>query len=354
MPAYKDDKGKWFVKFYYTTWDGNRKETTKRGFNTKREALAYENEVKAKASANMEVTLSTFVDMYFEDKKLILKERSIKNKRYMIERHIIPILGNLKMGDIRPSDIIAWQNTMLEKNYTQTYLRMVQNQVSALFNHASMIYGLNPNPCKTIKKIGKSDADELNFWTEEEYEKFISTIDMNTDNMYYVLFEILFWCGLRIGEALALTFNDVYDGKINVTKTYYRTDRRDVITEPKTKNSIRTVEIPEFLEREINTYRNRLYKYPDDQRMFPIVAEAVQHKMKRQIEKAGVKKIRVHDLRHSHVAYLIHQGIEPLLIKERLGHKDIKITLNTYGHLYPNEGRRLADKLNQLKMNKVT
>ena len=88
---------------------------------------------------------------------------------------------------------------------------------------------------------------------------------------------------------------------------------------------------------------------PEDERLFPIVQEAVQHKMKRHIEKAGVKKIRVHDLRHSHVAYLIHEGFEPLLIKQRLGHKDIKITLNTYGHLYPNEGRKLAKALNRLK-----
>ena len=89
--------------------------------------------------------------------------------------------------------------------------------------------------------------------------------------------------------------------------------------------------------------------YPSDERIFPVVAEAVQHKMRRHIEKAGVKKIRVHDLRHSHVAYLIHQGVEPLMIKQRLGHKDIKITLNTYGHLYPNEQKKLAEMLNTKK-----
>lgn len=94
---------------------------------------------------------------------------------------------------------------------------------------------------------------------------------------------------------------------------------------------------------------NRLYKYPDDERIFPVVQEAVQHKMKRNIEKAGVKKIRVHDLRHCHVAYLIHEGVAPLVIKDRLGHKDIQITLNTYGHLYPNEQKNLASMLNGKK-----
>ena len=101
----------------------------------------------------------------------------------------------------------------------------------------------------------------------------------------------------------------------------------------------------EFLKEEIKEFVDGHYGMPDTERLFPVVQEAVQHKMKHNMEKAGVKKIRVHDLRHSHVAYLINKGIEPILIKERLGHKDIRITLNTYGHLYPNQQRRIADLL---------
>ncbi len=103
------------------------------------------------------------------------------------------------------------------------------------------------------------------------------------------------------------------------------------------------------MKKEIKDFVDGHYDMPDDERLFPIVQEAVQHKMKRQIAKAGVKNIRVHDLRHSHVAYLINKGIEPLLIKERVGHKDIRITLNTYGHLYPNQQRRVADLLDNEK-----
>ena len=120
---------------------------------------------------------------------------------------------------------------------------------------------------------------------------------------------------------------------------------QDVITEPKTKQSVRLIEIPEFLKQEIKDFIDGHYGMPENERLFPIVQEAVQHKMKHQMEKAGVKKIRVHDLRHSHVAYLINKGIEPILIKERVGHKDIRITLNTYGHLYPNQQRKVADML---------
>ena len=163
--------------------------------------------------------------------------------------------------------------------------------------------------------------------------------------------DIFFRFYLTKAELLALTKGDISfeNNQISITKTYYRTGRQDVITEPKTKQSVRTVEIPEFLKKEIKDFVDGHYGMPNDERLFPIVQEAVQHKMKRQITKAGVKNIRVHDIRHSYVAYLINKGIEPLLIKERVGHKDIRITLNTYGHLYPNQQQRVADLLENEK-----
>ena len=164
--------------------------------------------------------------------------------------------------------------------------------------------------------------------------------------------DIFFRFYLTKAELLALTRSDVdfQNNRMSITKTYYRTERRDVITVPKTEQSVRVIELPEFLTQEIKEYVDKLYKLPDDERIFPIVAEALQHKLKRQAEKAGVKRIQVHDIRHSNVAYLINQGVQPLIIKERLGHKDIKITLNTYGHLYPNQQRQVADMLNQQKI----
>lgn len=150
-------------------------------------------------------------------------------------------------------------------------------------------------------------------------------------------------------ELLAITKADINFEKnqLNIDKTYYRTGKKDVITEPKTKQSVRIIEIPGFLKKEIQEFVDRNYGMADTQRLFPVVQEAVQHKMKRQIKVAGVKKIRVHDLRHSHVAYLIEKGVEPLLIRDRLGHKDIRITLNTYGHLYPNQQRKVANLLDE-------
>ena len=296
MSASRDEKtGKWTAQCYYENWKGEKKHKKKRGFATKKEALEWEREFLKSTSANMDMMLGAFVDVYFRDKAGELKERTIKNKRYMIEAHVLPYFENKQMNEISPSDIIQWQNAIRAKGYSQTYLRMVQNQITALFTHASNIYNLNNNPCKKVKKMGKSDADKLNFWTKDEYDCFINGIDR--ESKYYVIFEILFWTGCREGELLALTKGDISfeNNQISITKTYYRTGRQDVITEPKTKQSVRTVEIPEFLKKEIKDFVDGHYGMPDDKRLFPIVQEAVQHKMKRQIAKAGVKNIRVHD-----------------------------------------------------------
>ena len=132
---------------------------------------------------------------------------------------------------------------------------------------------------------------------------------------------------------LALTKEDVdfQNNQISITKTYYRTERRDIITTPKTEQSVRVIDIPQFLTKEIETYVNRCYGLPDNERLFPIVAEAVQHKLKRACVKSGVKPIRVHDLRHSHVAYLINQGVQPLIINLKI----VKYILKTSTDSHP-------------------
>lgn len=345
MSAYRDKErdGRGSL-LYFEDWDAARKKRERYGITNRRE-----NHFTSSIDADRNMTLASFVELYFRDKEGELKERSIKNKRYLIKTHILPYFGNRNMNEITPAHIIQWQHVMREKGYAQTYLRMMQNQMTALFTHASNIYDLSENPCKKVKKMGKSVADKLDFWTKEEYDRFISTIE--TGSRYYIMFEILFWTGCREGELLALTKSDIdfQNNRMSITKTYYRSERRDVITAPKTEQSVRVIELPEFLTREIKEYVDRLPDLTEQTRIFPVVAEAVQHKLKRQAEQAGVKKIRVHDIRHSSVAYLINQGVQPLIIKERLGHKDIRITLNTYGHLYPNQQRQVADMLNQQK-----
>lgn len=215
MPAYKDEKkNTWYVMFYYKDWQGKSIKKKKCGFKTKKEALAYENQYKDSAEVKMNITLEAFVKIYFEDKKNELKERTIKNKKYMMEQYIIPYFGNQMMNEITASQIIQWQNEMQTKGFSEAYLRMIQNQLTSLFTHASRIYDLQNNPCKKVKRMGNFDNRSLNFWTLEEYQKFIQTIEVGTK--YYVIFEILFWTGCRVGELLALTKQDINFEKIKL------------------------------------------------------------------------------------------------------------------------------------------
>ena len=265
----------------------------------------------------------------------------------MINKHIIPYFGNKKLNEITPADIIQWQKIIQENKFSKTYERMIQNQINALFNHAQRIYNLKENPCKKVKRMGKSDADKLDFWIKEEYDRFISGVDRKSED--YLMFEILFWTGIREGELLSLTIADfdMTNNLLHINKTYHRIDGKDVISTPKTDNSVRTIIIPNFLKEEVQEYISYHYGFPENERLFPIVARTLQKRMKRYEKKTGVKPIRVHDLRHSHVAYLINQGVEPLIIKERLGHKNIQITLNTYGHLYPSRQKEVAALLDE-------
>ena len=159
------------------------------------------------------------------------------------------------------------------------------------------------------------------------------TIEANLTVSFSVIMKIFFSFYLTKAEMLALTKEDVdfQNNQISITKTYYRTERRDIITTPKTEQSVRVIDIPQFLTKEIEMYVNRCYGLPDNERLFPIVAEAVQHKLKRACAKSGVKPIRVHDLRHSHVAYLINQGVQPLIINLKI----VKYILKTSTDSHP-------------------
>ena len=348
MPVYKDEKrNTWYCKCNYRDWLGESKSKMKRGFVNKKEALEWEREFLQRQSASMDMKLSSFVDVYFDDKVPRLKERSIMTKRTLIETKILPYFGDKQMNDITAVDIIKWQNALLNQEYKPTYLRMIQNQLTALFNHAERFYDLKDNPCKKVDKMGRANAKELNFWTKDEFEVFIQCFT-EEEEMYRIIFLMLFWLGCRVGELLALTESDIdlEGGTVSISKTYFRRNKTDYITAPKTESSNRKITIPQFLQDEIKQFLDRQYELMPEERIFPITDRAIQKKMKQKTEQAKLKPIRVHDLRHSHIALLIEKGMQPLVIAQRVGHDSVNTTMNIYGHLYPNKQKQVADLLN--------
>ena len=341
MAVYKDEKtNTWMVYYRVTDWKGDRKQSTKRGFQTKRDALAWEREFLNKTQADLSMTFASFVDTYTVDMKNRIKENTWHTKEHIIRTKILPYFGKRKISDIQPRDIIAWQNEMIKgrdkngKKYSPVYLKTLHNQLSAIFNHAVKFYGLKENPAAKVGNMGKARSREMLFWTQEEYQKFAFAI-MDKPVSYYA-FEMLYWCGIREGELLALTAGD-FDferGTVTINKSYQRIDGRDVITEPKTPKSNRVIKMPDFLIDEIKEYLAKLYGLQKNDRVFNITKNYLHREMTRGADAAGVKRIRIHDLRHSHISLLIEMGYSAVAIADRVGHESINITYN-YAHLFP-------------------
>ena len=346
MRAEKDKKtGKWLIQYRYTYWQGKRRKSTKRGFATKREAEEWLRNFLITQNADFDMKFEEFWKMYCADMETRLREHTMRTKKYIVELKILPYFGKKRVNDITAADIRQWQNELIKKGYSPTYLKTINNQLSAIFNYAVRYYDLKSNPCAKAGSMGKSKAEEMDFWTGEEFRKFIDSV-MNK-RLSYMAFMTLYWTGMRLGELLALTPKDVDLEKrtISITKSYQRLGRKDVITSPKTPKSKRVITIPEFLAADIKDYMDSLYDLREDDRLFPITKYYLEHEMQRGIKESGVKRIRLHDLRHSHASLLIELGFSPLEIANRLGHEKVETTLNTYAHLYPNKQTKLADRL---------
>ena len=208
-------------------------------------------------------------------------------------------------------------------------------------------YHLPINPVKQAGNIGKNDAPEMKFWTVEQFQTFIPNVKKMPGR---IGLEILFWTGLRIGELLALTQNDIDLDKqmLHVRRSFQTIKGREVITDPKTEKSKRDLPLPPKLCDEIRSYINALYEPDPDDRLFPYTKHYFRKQMQAGCAAAGMEPIRLHDLRHSHAALLINLKYPILLVSQRLGHDNVETTLRTYGHLYPSTTSDMVEKLDSL------
>lgn len=322
----------------------------KREFGTAEEAQAWEDDFIASAGCTMAMTFEEFYEVYEADVRPRLREHTWRNKDYLVRSKIMPYFKNRRMSETQGIDIIRWQNGLMDsgnnhgQGYAPTYLRTVNNQLSAILNHAARYYGLHPNPAVHTVKMGDKETSEMRFWTKEEYLRFAD--EMMERPREFLMFEILYWTGIREGEMLALMPSafDLQRGTMRIDKSYQRFDGRDVITDPKTPKSIRAIKLSKFLVEEIADYLKRHPEIGPDARMFPVTKYQISRAMKNGCQKSGVKKIRVHDLRHSHVSLLIDKGFTALAIAERMGHEATDITFR-YAHLFPTVQEDMANAL---------
>ena len=399
MPVFKNESnGTWYVMARYVNWKGERKQKCKRGFSTKKEAQEWERMFQLQNSSDMDMSFEAFTELYIRDMKSRLKENTWLTKEHIIRTKILPYFGKLKISEISTKEVIAWQNEMLayrdekKKPYSQTYLKTLHNQLSAIFNHAVRYYELRSNPAAKAGNMGSEEHKEMLFWTKEEYKKF--SFEMMDKPVSFYAFEMLYWCGIREGELLALTAADFDFEKetVRINKSYQRLHGEDVITTPKTKKSNRIIKMPKFLCEEMQEYLQMLYGLKKKDRIFTVtksylhhemdrgakaagvkririhdlrhshisllidmgfsavaIADRVglHHEMDRGAKAAGVKRIRIHDLRHSHISLLIDMGFSAVAIADRVGHESIDITYQ-YAHLFPSKQTEMADRLDDL------
>ena len=177
MKAQKDSKtGKWLIQYRYINWQGITKKSTKRGFETKREAEDWLRSFLMTQQVDFNMNFEDFLKIYYEDMAARLREHTMRTKKYIIDLKILPYFGKRSISSITPSDIRKWQNDLLQKEYSQTYLKTVNNQLNAIFNYAVKYYDLKGNPCSKAGSIGKNKAEKMEFWTKQEFTEFIDCL----------------------------------------------------------------------------------------------------------------------------------------------------------------------------------
>lgn len=293
------------------------------------------------------MTFGSMVELYLKDMEPRLKASTMSNKRYLLENRILPFFRDLPITDITPAHVRRWQSDLLAGKVAPTYAKTINNQLSAVFNYACRYYGLASNPARVAGSVGKKNAKEMRFWTLEQFNAVLPHVPKLPGRTGI---SVLFWTGIRIGELLALTPDDVdlEAQTLTVNKTFQTIDGQEVVDEPKTEKSRRVVPLPPKLCAELKNYEAALYEPQPNDRLFPFTKHYFRQQLRKGADAAGVEPIRLHDLRHSHAALLIKLGTPILLVSERLGHEDVETTLRTYGHLYPSTTDETVQKLDDL------
>ena len=356
MASYEQNKSSklWSVRFRIIE---NGKEHQKRlsGFRTKKEAqngyieFLKEQEKKKIELSPKGITFDILIEQYLKWQESRIKESSLYEIEKNIEKHIKPYFTNKIVSQTTPKDILQWQETI--NSYSYKYKCKLRNWLSAIYKYGEKYYDLN-NIMSKVDTFRKTEQKkEMSFWTKTEFEQFISSVN---DLQYNTLFKTLYITGCRKGELLALNWNDIdFEKKtIKINKSITRKSKKSTwkVTTPKNQSSNRTIDIPETLCKQLDEYKKSQNKISNfifgcDR---PIAERTLDREFEKYCTKANVKKIRIHDFRHSCASLLISEGVSIVAVSKRLGHKNIEQTLNTYSHMMPNDVAKIIEILNDI------
>lgn len=305
----------------------------------------------------------SFYDLWIEyDKlqKIKLKVQSYRKFLNNYKTHLLPYFKNYLVEDITQDVYINWMlHIEKDTNYSFAYKKSLHISMVAILNYAMKFYGLERNIASLIGNFnrGKSKPTKINFWTIDEYKQFINVID---EFEYKTLFNALYSTGMRLGECLALTWNDFSKDTLDINKTITKDinpkTRKPYINAPKTPESIRKIKLDDELIKDLNKLKRmqkRCNNYSSEWFIFggskSLSQTTVGRKKDKYCELAKVKKIRLHDFRHSHATLLLSSNVPISVICQRLGHKDMATTLNIYTHLVLSDSTKAVEVLNSVK-----
>ena len=329
------------------------------GFATKEEARAEYSKLILSTPDELtekkeEVTFKKFIQkIYLPWYKTQVKESTYKNRYATIEKHF-SYFYKMNTDKIEPIHVQNWQ-LKLAKNYSPNYVRIIQGMLAIAFDRAIVLGLAKKNPARMIGNV-KSRKPKIDFWTLDEFQKVISLLYKGDyyEHYLFISFWLLFMTGMRIGEAAALQWSDIdfETGILSINKNlYYKTMTEYKFVEPKTQAGIRDIVIDDDTIKELKEWKEVQQKvltncdFVMSYNGIPTSKHTLPRALEKLAELAGVHRIKIHALRHSHASLLISMGENPLIIKDRLGHEKIQTTLGTYGHLYPNSNFEVAKKL---------
>ena len=365
----KDGKQKYRVRVNYTDSYGKNKQIERTAYGLD-EAKQLERELShsvKEETPTKKMTFGKLYEEYMDVCKSETRESTQLNKASRVRIHILPTFENVRLDRLNIPVLQQWKKELNEKNLKFESKRLIFRTFSGILNYAVKMEYMPKNPLDQIGnyKAPLEEVKEMDFYTPEEFQLFIAearNYAEQVDNLLhwsvYVFFCIAFYTGMRRGEISALNWNDVKDGEVNITKTHNpRLKSKSKITPPKNKSSIRRIQIPIPLQEVLDEHYERCKAVTGFTNEYficgginPTMHGTVDDANKRYARQAGLKRIRIHDFRHSHASLLINHGINIQEIAKRLGHANINITLKTYSHLYPKESERALTILNSVKI----
>lgn len=347
------------------TWYIKYKNTTKRGFKKKKDAIQYESKMKLSLLNNTAIVMFYSV---IEDYLSCVEKRLTYGSYIKIKGVMYNIIEmNVKNKDIHKITEIDCRNfsdIINDLDYSTVHKNYILNCYKSIFKHAKIYFNLSNDPTYVIEPFKKTFSEkvenkekELNVWTNEEFSFFINHV---SKERYKYLFIILFYTGIRLGEALALKWCDFDTNILKINKSLTRKTKHGLyeIKDTKTVSSIRTIELGNTLSCLLSKYKDsesEICGFNEDWfifgRIYPLSYTSIDREKEKAIKLAKVRRIRIHDFRHSHASNLISNGINIVAVSKRLGHSDIKMTLNVYTHLMEKNKNELSNFLDESSQN---